>query len=579
MWYYGYMTATATGQTRPRYQSDPSPQAYSGNITLSDGANVTLANGATASLYSYTPYIQSFDTIFSGWFGPPNGTPIIQISGDPTEYLVWGDSYYPIPSSAVLAAWGYGSTPITPTSSTYLTSLKQGPTLSILAKFGSNQTAYLIDSGKSNGFPNGTIYSDYGYTFGTSETAYSASLQNAVAVGSTMTPIAQAPDGAVYQVTANKKDIFPDYQTFSTLGSPVYSSRPVVNLSSAYVNQIPSGPPMLLNGKFVRQSDGSSIYIYDQGSLYLLTPQAYQAWGGELDYSFPSILLNQLPSNGVAPVFAMSPDGTKYMIDSGRKLGMAADVQAAWGVANSSFANMSYQLLNRLLDANLSTLTQGSSQAVYLVQGGQTHVFPSGSDLTSYGYTRNLISQVSDYSISQQVSGAPAYAPGSLLRAPDGTIYWIDAGFQSMTIPSLAVFDTFGFNTLSSMRNIDSSTANSFTNRGVLSNIIKASDGTYYLVDSGVKLLISANAYSSSQFNFASHATTQVSTGIAATITNGYALTQYIQGSGQTIYMVNSGQKQPFGSPSSFFAHGGTWASVIHLSDDFINSLPTGAGL
>jgi hypothetical protein len=62
--YYGYMTAG----TRPRVQSG-TPSTYSGIITLNDNSVVTLANGATASLYSYTPYLQSFDQIFQNFFG------------------------------------------------------------------------------------------------------------------------------------------------------------------------------------------------------------------------------------------------------------------------------------------------------------------------------------------------------------------------------------------------------------------------------------------------------------------------------------------------------------------------------
>jgi hypothetical protein len=62
--YYGYMTAGS----RARVQGG-SVSSYSGVITLNDNTTLTVANGATASLYSYTPYIQSFDTIFEGFFG------------------------------------------------------------------------------------------------------------------------------------------------------------------------------------------------------------------------------------------------------------------------------------------------------------------------------------------------------------------------------------------------------------------------------------------------------------------------------------------------------------------------------
>jgi hypothetical protein len=62
--YYGYMTQGS----RARYQGGP-VNFYSGSITLDDGTTLTVADGATASLYSYTPYIQSFSRIFEQFFG------------------------------------------------------------------------------------------------------------------------------------------------------------------------------------------------------------------------------------------------------------------------------------------------------------------------------------------------------------------------------------------------------------------------------------------------------------------------------------------------------------------------------
>jgi hypothetical protein len=62
--YYGYMTQGS----RARYQGGP-VNYYSGSITLDDNTTLTVANGATASLYSYTPYIQSFSRIFEQFFG------------------------------------------------------------------------------------------------------------------------------------------------------------------------------------------------------------------------------------------------------------------------------------------------------------------------------------------------------------------------------------------------------------------------------------------------------------------------------------------------------------------------------
>jgi len=71
--YYGYMTQgnrARCGQLSGQCSSQDLQQIYyDGNATLSNGATF-VENGATASLYTYTPYLnQSFPTIFQNWFG------------------------------------------------------------------------------------------------------------------------------------------------------------------------------------------------------------------------------------------------------------------------------------------------------------------------------------------------------------------------------------------------------------------------------------------------------------------------------------------------------------------------------
>jgi len=76
--YYGYMTQGS----RPRCgaissqcsSADLQSVYYDGNITLSNGSTF-VDNGATASLYSYTPYLnQSFPGIFESFFGAGSTT-------------------------------------------------------------------------------------------------------------------------------------------------------------------------------------------------------------------------------------------------------------------------------------------------------------------------------------------------------------------------------------------------------------------------------------------------------------------------------------------------------------------------
>jgi hypothetical protein len=66
--YSGFMTQG----TFKRCPTDTSAIYYDGYATI-DGSSVHMDNGATASLYVYTPHFsgnQSFDNLFTSWFGP-----------------------------------------------------------------------------------------------------------------------------------------------------------------------------------------------------------------------------------------------------------------------------------------------------------------------------------------------------------------------------------------------------------------------------------------------------------------------------------------------------------------------------
>lgn len=92
--YLGPMTAGY----RQRWNTDSS-NYYDGTWTDSNGQTTTISNGATASLYSYTPFINdtNFSTIFQNWFGSPYNT----YAAQPTWQAVYTDS-----SKTTNLGWG-----------------------------------------------------------------------------------------------------------------------------------------------------------------------------------------------------------------------------------------------------------------------------------------------------------------------------------------------------------------------------------------------------------------------------------------------------------------------------------------
>ena len=83
--YVGFMTQG----NRARVQGG-STQYYDG-IAIIDGTPIQLANGPTAALYNYTPHFNSFERIFTSWFGTTHTTniPGCEIATNTSLSCVW----------------------------------------------------------------------------------------------------------------------------------------------------------------------------------------------------------------------------------------------------------------------------------------------------------------------------------------------------------------------------------------------------------------------------------------------------------------------------------------------------------
>jgi hypothetical protein len=80
--YVGFMTQG----NRARVQGGP--VSYYDGIAIIDGTPIQLANGPTAALYNYTPHFNSFERIFTTWFGATHWTTVDGCSESTNTALV-----------------------------------------------------------------------------------------------------------------------------------------------------------------------------------------------------------------------------------------------------------------------------------------------------------------------------------------------------------------------------------------------------------------------------------------------------------------------------------------------------------
>lgn len=329
---------------------------------------------------------------------------------------------------------------------------------------------------------------------------------------------------------------------------------------------------MLLDGKYVKAVENPAIYLYDQGKLLLFNPDTYQAWGGRLDYVFNQASLDGLPI-AQAPFLAKTSGGTKMMMAFGSKKVFDAPTLSAYGYTDNAFTLITDRAAARQANAVARVVIRGSGPEAYLVFGGRKLPFSSPADLFATGYNWSSIDSVSNQILSSLPAGPASIGVGSLIRLPTGQVSVIDEGGKAYIINSLEEFYALGY-PWGAVRYVSAGALNGY-DFSPMSNILSAG-GKKYILDLG-------KIYELTTAQEADYITNPSSVlAVTPTLINKYPraqLTSFIQGSGFTVYKVVDGQKLPISSPVSLFANGGTWNSIVRVSDRLLQSLPVGSTL
>jgi hypothetical protein len=331
---------------------------------------------------------------------------------------------------------------------------------------------------------------------------------------------------------------------------------------------------MLLDGKTIKSSDSTAIYLYDSGNKYLFSAAAYGAWGGNLDYVFSHDEINQIPGSSLAPILVSSSSGSKYLVDNSKKKSFDTALETAWGLDDSKFTLVTDSALSRLRSVAASNLiTTGGG--VFYVADGMRHGIGSAADFDKLGFSWSNIDTVSSNTLSLLPQGSTLYAPGSLTRTPNGATFIINSNYTTLGITSGALFSRYGFD-WSNVANIPAAGLNGYTQTGLQSLLKDGMTGNYYEVDKGVKHFVDATTFSSSQYSMAAWPSNIVDPGVLSAVRSGPQLTQFIRGSSPTVYYVVNGQKRGIPTESKFYGLGGSWDKVVDVSNDFLSEIPTG---
>lgn len=560
------------------------------------GSNVNIQNRATASLYSYTPYQPNAATIaapigqtvscgaygnknfwyyYNAWF---KVTPFFQLPGSVRTYMLGaGNTYYYVETPAIMSAYGYGSrfTDISQRANTSGLTLKGN--LPLIARF-EGVGVFVIDGGKKSPFPSEEVFYNYGYDFG-QEAALPKWVQDHLATGSPINNVLKLTDGAtVYHVEGGKKRAFCNEPSFTQLGSPAYSTRPSVRLSSAYTKTLPNGAPFAVEGDIIKSTDTSQYGVW-QGNTYVPMNSSIASGTGAITCGVPASSANQLPkASTTIGNLVKNTSGSTYVLNESKKLTVDTTTATAYGITPGNAHPLSATLLNKLSTQPLKTLVRmNNSAAVYTLRDGKSHAIPSEADLYGLGYNFSNVQNVTQTTFNLASKGGYIFAPGRVVREKNSSaVYLINTEvMQKHPFSSEQAFLNFGYK-WNQVTVVAANGLSSYTTSATISPYAKEGDGSYWLITKGVKRRISASLASATYFNAVASATP-----LPASVLNRFAMSDPITRvfraeNSNGVYLVENGKKRVFKNEAALLSRGYSWRDVRVLSPYFVALIPTG---
>jgi hypothetical protein len=239
-------------------------------------------------------------------------------------------------------------------------------------------------------------------------------------------------------------------------------------------------------------------------------------------------------------------------------------------------------------------LVSSPTGGVYLVTGGVKRAFPSAEVFLSGGYKWADSLGLSAYELSLIPDGQPmpynvGYREGRLVSSPTGGVYLVTGGVKR-AFPSAEVFlsggykwaDSLGLSAyeLSLIPDGQPMPYNVGYREG---RLVSSPTGGVYLVTGGVKrafpsgLVFTSNSYSwASIMHITDSELMLIPDGVIMTYNLHYRDNKVVSNDGATVYLIDNGTKRAFSSGQAFTSSGYKWSSIVKVSIDELNFIPSG---
>lgn len=530
--YYGFFNQVNNAARQFRlYANNPNQYNYvpgaGNNIQYNPNSScgsssVTIDSQATASLYNYTPYQpnqaalanlyttgdgcsaygnRNFWRTFNDWFGASSGIDPQLVSannGNPTQYVLYGNALYPIPSAEIKLAWGLDKLVLVQISSDYVASLPTKAPLTRVLKPDNSNTVFLADNGLKYGFPSQQLMAAWGYS-NSDISNVPARLSDALATSNTLGQVIHSPpSGAsgMYLVDGNVVHLIDSPDTFvawqgdsSTAIIPsdaLFSHYTAGSAITTFKIQNSGGQGFIVNAGFKMPADSATLSAFPGASATVGDP-----------------LINSLVNGpNVTPIVRAPVASTVFMVDGGQKHGFMTPAHLL------AYSNNGQLATTVLTQGHINKITQGfdvsnflavntSGTTTYLLNGSKRQI-PS-AQLPSYlgGGQKPLV--LSDAMLNQINNGPPVTKFIQAAGQPGVNI--MDNGAHK-TFPTFQDFILWGGD-VSQITYVSQEALAQFPDSGIVTAYVNDGTTTYLLGQPGVLYTIDSGTANNWRFGSA----------------------------------------------------------------------------
>ncbi|WP_447912455.1 hypothetical protein [Microbacterium phyllosphaerae] len=454
---------------------------------------VYVANMATSALYYYTPYQpnaaamrsgygegdacsaygnRNFYNYFTDWFGSTKstGARVLRDSATGATYLVSGSVKYSFPTAERAAQFTWIS-PVQTVSTSQLAGFTDGGQAPRAIKTDQYQV-FLLDSGRRFRIPTCELAADYGWSCA-SLPMVAQGQANAYPDAGYLTPTTRAL-GANWLIQGGARREIVDTSLLAQYGM----STAVSPVADSLVSEYPLGDPVLGAGIY-GDATGKSIAILQGGATYSVSAQGQVDALRAMSKPISVASMGKLPAVGDLPL-AAKVDGISYVLSNDGW--MASE---AYG-SSVTFASLPTRSLASMPIAPAASgphfVRERSSLQVFLVSGGVLQAVSAEEQrwiAAAYGVP------VAVRIVADTVLGKSSSAGSGLVKTSDGAAYLID-GTNRYRFTSCGQVADWGRD-CAQLAVVSPSQLSQATDRGWLTHLVRKSDGTTWLVQSGAR--------------------------------------------------------------------------------------------